>query len=493
MMKKLISSTRKHRRRHDALPASLVREKNLQIYSFLVFIVVFLNVSAIFLPHDNKLALDGLEMNPGEIFNQKSVVVLIIVFMAIIIVQRLIIYSRWQQIRYMDARKENLDTNEFLTTVSHDIRTPINSILGLNTIIGRKNQNPEIENYVFQIQRAGDNLLSNLDEILDFSKIEQNTIEIVDNPYDVSKLIGDCYNLMKDRATQKHLDLVVQNDPSTPRSLYGDAVRIRQVIVNILSNAVKYTAEGSVRMDVYYDRLSDKEIHLNIAIEDTGIGIEPQEMSHVFDAYSRIDVYRIRNVEGTGLGMAITKELVERMGGRIMVNSEVNQGTTFRVRIPQRIVDNRPMGTFEPSAGAPALPKNEWFFAPGVRVLVVDDVDMNRRVLTEMMEPSGIWVETARSGAECLQKCLEEKYDVILLDDQMPGMSGVLCFQQLRNQPEGKNRNTPVMMVTANAVRGAAEYYLGLGFTTYLAKPIYEEELIFDLRYLLKGKFLDNK
>ncbi len=477
---------------HDRLPESVVRETILRVYDLLVAIVVLLSLLAIVLPHSNHSIWGDLEIRADEIFSRGTLVIFGVLFFLIVLTQRVTIYARRQQVKYMDARRQNENTNEFLSTMSYNIRTPVNSILGLNTIIGRHNKNPEVENYVTQIQRAGENLLASMDEILDFSKIEQDSIEIEESVYDTSLLLMDCYYLMKDAAAKKQIELLIENDPNLPRALVGDEVRIRQIIVNILSNAIKYTTEGYVHMKVNFDLLGSDELHLNIQVEDTGIGIAPENLPHVFDAYARMDIYKIRNVEGTGLGMAITKRLVEHMGGRIMVSSELGVGTVFRVRIPQKITDHRPTGSFDFSRDIRPFKKNDWFFAPGVSALVVDDVEMNRKILAGMIEPSGIRVDVADSGEACLALTKEEKYDIILLDDRMPGMNGVTCFQKIRKQPGGKNAKTPVMMVTANTVRGAAEHYCGMGFAYYLPKPIREEDLIFSMGQLLRGKYLEN-
>ena len=460
-------------------------------YEILVVFVVGLCIAAIFIPHENASIWENLLILPEQIINQKTIIILVVLFVLIIVAQRLVLFSRKQRLKYIEAQKKNQDTNDFLVQMSHGIRTPMNGIMGLNTIIGRKTQDEVVATYVNQIQRAGENLLSNLDEILDFSKIEQNSIEIEEVEYDVSKLIFDCYNLMKDRAQQKNLEFIVNNDPSMPRILYGDEVRIRQVILNILSNAIKYTTEGSVQLDVFCDRMNHNQIHLNIKVADTGIGISPEYLPHVFDAYSRLDVYKIRNVEGTGLGMAISKELVERMGGRIMANSEVGEGTVFRVRIPQHVVEDTPVGMFDARQNILTFQKNQWFFAPGVRVLICDDDAMSRRVLTGLMEPANIWIDQATSAKECIQMARYERYDVILLDDRMPGMSGTECFAKIKSDPSGKNNQTPAIMVTANAGRGVSDMYRKLGFSAYLSKPIREEELMAALRGQLRGKFLE--
>ena len=468
-----------------------MREISMHTYEVLVVFVFILCVASVFIPHENASIWEDLLILPEQIFNRKTLIILGVLFVFIIAAQRFVVFSRRQRLKYIEAQKKNQDTNDFLIQMSHGIRTPMNGIMGLNTIIGRKTQDEVVATYVNQIQRAGENLLSNLDEILDFSKIEQNSIEIEEVEYDVSKLIWDCYNLMKDRAQQKNLEFIVSNDPTMPRILYGDEVRIRQVILNILSNAIKYTTEGKVQLDVFCDRMNHNQIHLNIKVSDTGIGISPEYLPHVFDAYSRLDVYKIRNVEGTGLGMAISKELVERMGGRIMANSEVGEGTVFRVRIPQHVVEDVAVGMFDANQNLLTFQKKKWFFAPGVRVLICDDDEMSRRVLTGMMEPAGVWIDQACDGNECIEMARAERYDIILLDDRMPGMSGTECFAKLRSDAEGKNTHTPAMMVTANAGRGVADMYRKLGFCAYLAKPIREEELMAALRGQLRGKFLD--
>ncbi|MCR4999949.1 MAG: response regulator [Lachnospiraceae bacterium] len=468
-----------------------MKDSILRIYEVFVAIVLLLSIASIFLPHKNQSIWEPIFEHADQILNEKSFMILWAVFMAILLGQWVILYSKKQQMKYIQARKKNRETNDFLTLISHSIRTPLNGILGINAIIAHKNREDAVSGYVNQIDRAGESLLSNLDEILDFSKIEQNTIEIEEYDYDIARLICDCYQMMSARAEQKKLTFDVENDPNLPRLIRGDEVRIRQIILNILSNAIKYTSEGRVLFRVTCDRMGEKDVHLNIMVRDTGIGIDEKTLPHVFDAYKRIDVYKIRNVEGTGLGMAITKELVERMGGRIMVSSEPGDGTVFRVRIPQKIVDTYPVGAIDVSAMVNNARKVSWFFAPGVRALIVDDEPLNRRVLRGMMEPSGIWIEEADSGEDCLKMTRKESYDVILMDDRMPIMRGITCFDHIRNQIDGLNHDTPVIMVTANAGSGVEDQYLRLGFAAYIAKPIREGELISKLRVALKGKFLD--
>lgn len=379
-----------------------------------------------------------------------------------------------------EAIAANQAKSHFLANMSHEIRTPINGILGMNTLIIEETKDPAILEYALNVQSAGNSLLSIVNDILDFSRIESGKTQIIEGEYQLCSLLNDCYNLIYLKANEKNLSLKFENDPDMPAVLYGDEVRIRQIIMNLLTNAVKYTPKGSVTLRAGYQNDDDDNIVLYIAVEDSGIGIDKDNQYLLFETFERIDESVIRNIEGTGLGLVITKQLLEMMGGNIQVESELQKGSVFTVAIPQRVVSRKAAGEFTPKyTEATTISRGNpyEFIAPEARILVVDDVEMNIRVVKGMLRKTGIHVETARNGIECLAKAQEKQYDVILLDHMMPEMDGVETLHKMKDLDRNKNKNTPVIMLTANAILGARENYLVEGFTDYLSKPVLERQL----------------
>lgn len=379
-----------------------------------------------------------------------------------------------------EAVSANKSKSMFLANISHEIRTPINAILGMDEIIIRDCKDKEMLEYARDIQSAGRSLLSLINDILDFSKIESGKMEIVPVEYEVSSLINDSYNMIFMRAKDKKLELKVRNYPNMPRRLFGDEMRIRQVIMNMLTNAVKYTDEGSVTLSVGCERLQDGKVILKISVRDTGIGIKPEDQEKLFESFKRVDEVRNRNVEGTGLGLAITKLLVHLMGGEISVRSEYGKGSIFYVDIPQDIVSDEPMGEFRLNNYIyenEDVKEQKIVWTGSYNVLIVDDVAMNLKVIVGLLKGSGINIDTAESGEECLEATLNKKYDLIFLDHMMPNMSGVETFHNMQKMENNLNKDTPVIMLTANAVQGAKEEYMTEGFSDYLSKPVQRKKL----------------
>lgn len=368
----------------------------------------------------------------------------------------------------------------FLANMSHEIRTPINAVLGMDEMILRESTEQNIREYAADIQSAGKSLLALINDILDFSKIESGKMEIVPVEYELSSLLCDCYNMVVMRAQEKNLALTVENDGTLPNRLYGDEIRVRQVIVNLLTNAVKYTREGSVVLSVQGKRMENSRLLLQISVQDTGIGITEENCAKLFDSFQRVDEEKNRSIEGTGLGLAITRQIVELMQGSISVESEYGKGSVFSVEIPQNIIGDCPIGEF--AAGiATSIQEGgqtiEKLSAPAGKVLVVDDVDMNLRVFCGLLKRTQIQVDTALSGREALEKARDKKYHMIFLDHMMPEMDGVETFHALKQMEAGPNADTPVIMLTANAIVGVREQYLQEGFADYLAKPIQGSQL----------------
>lgn len=370
--------------------------------------------------------------------------------------------------------------SSFLANVSHEIRTPINAILGMDTMILRESHEDNIREYAGDIRSAGQNLLSLINDILDFSKIESGKMEIQPYDYELVSLLGNCYNMIQTRAKDKGLFFRMENSTTIPHRLHGDEVRIRQVVVNFLTNAVKYTEKGEVVLSANWEKISADRIKLILSVSDTGMGIKYEDQQSLFDSFQRFDLERNRNIEGTGLGLAITKQLVEMMDGKIKVESSYGRGSTFTAEIPQLVRSFKPVGEFEIHTQETKAYKEEYrsdFTAPDAHILVVDDVSMNLKVIRELLKSTKIQIDTVESGKECLRNITLKKYDIIFLDHMMPEMDGMETLKNMKWVADNKNLDTPVIMLTANAVVGAKDEYFNAGFHDYLAKPVKENEL----------------
>ncbi len=365
----------------------------------------------------------------------------------------------------------------FLSNMSHEIRTPINAVLGMNEMILRECGDNQILAYAESIKTAGHSLLSIINDVLDFSKIEAGKLEILPVEYDLSSVLNDLVNMVQTRADSKGLSLVLDFDRDTPKRLYGDEVRLKQVITNILTNAVKYTEKGTVTFSVGFAPVGEdrNRVTLLVAVKDTGIGIKPEDMKKLFTEFERIEEKRNRNVEGTGLGMAITRNLLALMGTTLEVESTYGAGSDFHFRLEQKVVKWEPLGDYE--ASYRALLKEhqadrEKFTAPEALVLVVDDNPMNLKVFQSLLKRTKIRIDTANDGEEGLLLAQDKKYDLIFLDHMMPKKDGIETLQELRAQTGGPNAAAPVVCLTANAISGAREQYIAAGFDDYLTKPI---------------------
>ena len=373
------------------------------------------------------------------------------------------------------AKAANVAKSRFLSNMSHEIRTPINAIMGMDEMILREATEETIREYAESIRTASASLLGLVNDILDFSKIEAGKMEIIPVEYELSSVLNDLVNMVKTRAEKKGLSLSVEASPELPTLLFGDEIRIKQVATNILTNAVKYTEKGGVTMRVTFEKGDAQTIRLRFAIKDTGIGIKPEDMKRLYNPFERIEEARNRTIEGTGLGMNITKRLLDLMGSRLEVESVYGEGSTFSFTVEQRVVNWSPIGDFEQAykrTVAQHHAYHECFTAPEAEVLVVDDTKMNLTVMKGLLKATKVKLDEAESGTECLALTEKKKYDVIFLDHRMPGMDGVETLVSLRMQMHGKNSETPVVCLTANAVSGAREWYLARGFNDYLTKPV---------------------
>ncbi|SMP39587.1 His Kinase A (phospho-acceptor) domain-containing protein [Fibrobacter sp. UWB10] len=384
----------------------------------------------------------------------------------------------------------------FLANMSHEIRTPINGILGMDSMLLKECKDESLRDYALNIQSAGQTLLSLVNDILDISKIESGKMEILPVTYSVFNVLNDCYNMVAIRAKDKNLELVMDISPEIPAALFGDEVRIRQIINNLLSNAVKYTNEGTVTLSVWTEKVdvdpmqgnNGNQVELFIHVKDTGIGIREKDVGKLFRDFVRLDEKRNRNIEGTGLGLNLTKQLVDMMGGFISVDSVYGEGSTFKVHLMQQVSDEKPLGDFYKLYKQQVNvmdAAHEKFIAPDARVLLADDMQMNLKVFAGLLKDTKIQIDTAINGAEALKLIEKNHYDVVFLDHMMPVMDGIEAFRQMRQLAKSPNTNTPVVMLTANAVVDAKNQYMDEGFSDYIAKPIREEVLLSCLKKFL--------
>ena len=384
-----------------------------------------------------------------------------------------------EELREAKAAAENASQAKsvFLSNMSHEIRTPINAVLGMNEMILRESEEQNVLEYSENIRTAGVTLLGLINDILDFSKIEAGKMDIIPVDYDLSSVINDLVNMIQARADKKGLLLKLDFDENIPKMLYGDEVRIKQVVTNILTNAVKYTEKGSVTFHIGYEKVADNpdSVFLNFSVADTGIGIKPEDMAKLFSEFERIEEKRNRSIEGTGLGMNITKRLLEMMGTSLKVESVYGEGSTFSFRLQQRVIKWEPIGDYETAHRISLLSIKKYkekFTAPDAHVLVVDDTPMNLTVFKSLLKRTLIKIDTADSGIKALSLAETKKYDVIFIDHMMPNMDGIETLQRLRAETEVPNIKTATICLTANAISGAREGYLAAGFDDYLTKPI---------------------
>lgn len=420
-----------------------------------------------------------------------SVVILGAIFVLLLVVCIVIVHLminrllRWQETVNLQLKSASETTlaasnakSQFLAQMSHEIRTPINVMLGMNEMILRESKSDEILEYATNIQSAGRTLLTLINSILDFSKIEDGKMEIMSVRYETRNLINDLVNMTVERAKKKGLEFKTEISSTLPKSLYGDDVRIRQIITNILTNAVKYTPKGSVTLKIDGKQLDSDTFELAVNVKDTGIGIRAEDMEKLFQSFQRLDDEKTRNIEGTGLGIAIVQKLLEMMKSKLEVSSEYGQGSEFSFKLIQKIIDITPMGDYSAHEikSSDDSAKKRYLTASGAKVLAVDDNEMNLKVISGLLKRNKIIPDLAESGRQGIELAKKNFYHVIFLDNMMPGLNGIETLKIMRREKILSDK-TSVVMLTANAMAGVREVYLNEGFDDYLSKPIEVSEL----------------
>lgn len=384
-------------------------------------------------------------------------------------------YAKEQEALKVQAEAASRAKGDFLASMSHEIRTPINAVLGMDEMILRESSDDKILDYAYDIKRAGSTLLNLVNDILDFSKIESGKMDIIPASYNFGDLLDDLIDIIRPRAEEKGLKLKIQAEPGIPVHLYGDEIRIRQVITNMLVNAVKYTEKGCVCLEVSGRRIPDGNVVLYVSVKDTGMGIKEEDKEKLFETFRRLDENRNRNIEGTGLGLPITMRLLELMGSRLEVESTYSKGSDFHFYLEQKVLDEEIIGDFHKNYEQKKKEINiykEKFIAPDARLLVVDDNEVNLKVFLGLLKNSQMQIDTAICGKDCLALMQQNKYHIIFMDHRMPGMDGIETLKYSKVMEDNLCKDSVIIALTANAISGVREMFIGEGFDDYLSKPV---------------------
>ncbi|MBR5970516.1 MAG: response regulator [Lachnospiraceae bacterium] len=390
------------------------------------------------------------------------------------------------------AMEEDRGMNDFLANMSHEIRTPLTAILGYNEVILMDAQEEDVQDYAMDIANAGNSLLHIVNDILDFSRIESGEITLAGTEYLLTDVLDNIENMIRKKAGDKGLEYRRQIDEKTPNELFGDSVRVGQILINLLNNAVKYTRRGFVELRIREekDRRARDRIVLHAEVVDSGIGIRDKDAAKLFERFARLDTEKNRSIEGSGLGLEITSRYLKLMGGSITFKSIYGEGSTFIVEIPQEITGTRTVGDYE-SGVMKRIRRHTEILAPDAKVLVVDDNETNRTVAKELLRDTLVQVDLADSGAACLEVITEESYDLILLDQMMPNLSGPETLAYMKAMKDNKSAQARVIAFTADAIAGARERLLAQGFDDYVSKPVTRGDLCGLLyRHLPEDKLL---
>ncbi len=390
--------------------------------------------------------------------------------------------------QHQEIEMLNKAQNGFFSNMSHEIRTPINTIIGLNEMILREDVSEEVLEDAANIKSAGKLLLNLINDILDMSKIQSGRMQLLSAPYQTGEMLSDLVGMMWIRAKEKKLEFHVDVSPDIPHELIGDDVRIKQILINVLNNAIKYTKEGSVSLSVQCEMADENTCNMIYNVTDTGVGIKPEDIPYLFSAFKRVDEDTNKHIEGTGLGLSIVKQLVDLMGGKVTVNSVYTKGSTFIIEIPQVCENKSKMGQYNFEKSGSISHKENYvpkFEAPEARILVVDDNEANLMVVSKLLRETKVRVDTALSGAEALKKTLNIHYDAIFMDHLMPEMDGIECRRRIIDQTGGRCRETSIVILTANADEENRALYQKENFDGYLVKPVSGAELENELYRIL--------
>ena len=395
--------------------------------------------------------------------------------MTIVDVTKIIEQNHLMKRLVLQTEDANRAKTNFVSNMSHEIRTPMNSIVGITEILLRSRHSPKEQEYLLNIQRSGRVLLTIINDVLDCSKMEAGKMQLFDEPYDTCSLFHDLRISMENRIGHSGLELIYDIDQDIPCKLKGDMGRIRQVIINLVNNAIKYTEKGSVRFSVHVRQKNTDKVMLYYEVADTGIGIRKEDQKILFDAFQRVEMDRNRYVEGTGLGLTISQNLVNMMGGVIEVESEYGKGSRFFFTIEQTIIDPTPVSAVNYNGQKDNVTEKEaecLFIAPEAHILLVDDNELNLVVAKELLKPLRMQIDTAENGLQAVKMVRGSQYDLVLMDHMMPVMDGIEAAKAIRALPEDKYQKLPIIALTANAMVDARKEFLNAGMNGFVAKPI---------------------